>query len=166
MCYLRKSNMVSKQLLHLPEEKNMLNILYFTREQKGFILPFVLFILTLIMLIVISGIQIYKNNIQLTHQHVEQLKIETLFQSAYTLFQQELLEGEVILPEFSNRNELKTYPFPDGEVIVIAYLVEEETNFNQGHDPPLHHLTFRVITDEYTYSFLNIPVPEAEDNYQ
>lgn len=141
----------------------MLNILYFTREQKGFILPFVLFTVAIIMLLTTSGIHIYQNNIRLTHQHIQQLKIETIFQSGLALFKQDLQEND-IPPSKSPRDKLtKLYSLPDGEVEFQYRMAEEEELANT--DKPAYFLDGEITIAELSYSvyhYVSLPHPDDE----
>jgi len=46
-------------------------------SQSGFFLPYVLFITAIVLFIVTANVNIYRQDVLLTHQHINQLKIET-----------------------------------------------------------------------------------------
>src|SRR5690625_1915397 len=97
--------------------------LFFTSEEKGFFLPFVLFIASLIFIIFTGGANIYNQDIRLTHHYTEQIKIETLIQMARTAIKREIADLEW---DFLNIVE---YNFPDGHV-TISYISQSETHYS------------------------------------
>ncbi|WP_375050429.1 hypothetical protein [Virgibacillus sp. JSM 102003] len=95
--------------------------LLFTGSSKGFILPYVLFIIAISLIIITASINMYQNEIQITHNQINQLKIETLLQMARTSFKEEVLLG----------NDLDNpihYQFPYGDVDV-EYIVYNEKEY-------------------------------------
>lgn len=102
--------------------------LYFMTKEKGFILPYTLFITTIILLLLTASINIYSREVQMTHQAVEQLKLETLFQMGRTKFKNEL-------STLNSHNDTIVYTFPDGTV-EIEYIVGEDD----------HNLHFTIYT--------------------
>jgi len=124
----------------------MKNTLFFTREQKGFILPFVLFAVVIIMLVITSSIHIYQNNIRLTNHHIQQLKIESLFQSSLSLFKQHLENGDIPPIQSPYKELTKLYTLPDGNVNIIYQMAK-------GTDRPAYHLKCRIVIDGLSYSF-------------
>ncbi|RDW19194.1 hypothetical protein CWR48_09090 [Oceanobacillus arenosus] len=87
----------------------MIKELSFTNNENGFILPYVLFITSLVFIIVTTNIMMYGNDLQLTENQIEQVKIETLFQMQREKFKQEMKEHGLPKP-------VTTYLFPDGTV--------------------------------------------------
>lgn len=145
----------------------MLKILPVTHNEKGFILPLVLFITAIVMVIVLSGIQIYKNNIQLTHHHIQQLKIETLLQSALTRFKQELKNGDITLPGSSDELLSTSYTFPDGQVEIHRRMVdkekEETENTGPQTDKDLYRLRCVITMEDLSYSFIHFVAHSEKD---
>lgn len=96
----------------------MRKLLHITKQEEAFFLPIVLMISILVLSGIMTSIIIYKNELQITEQLVNQIEAETLLQMA--------------LEEFSNdeknRNEKMgqiIYNFPNGDAIVDYELVEE-----------------------------------------
>lgn len=137
----------------------MLNILCPIHKQEGFILPFVLFAVIIIMLAVTGGIHIYQNNIRLTDQHIQQLKIESSFQSGISLFKKDLIEGDILPPRTSDESTTK-YKVPDGDVTIIYRLAKEEEITEM--DEPVYHLRCRITVEDASYSFIHY-VPDSFD---
>ncbi|QGS68865.1 hypothetical protein CV093_11790 [Oceanobacillus sp. 143] len=52
-------------------------------------MPYVLFIIAIVYIIVTTNIAMYRNDLQLTENQIEQVKIETLFQMQREQFKQE-----------------------------------------------------------------------------
>jgi hypothetical protein len=84
--------------------------LHSIHSEKGFILPSVLFLTTLVLLYFSSGLMTYKHDAQLTSNLLEQIKSQTLFQMAYMQYKKEYLSQNII--------EEVEYSFPDGDVEV------------------------------------------------
>lgn len=82
---------------------------HFLRNQSGFFLPYVLGITVVIMFVVVTQVNLYQQDVKVTHQHIEQLKIETLVQMGYQKFQ----EDHSVVD--SNQFEVD-YAFPYGTV--------------------------------------------------
>lgn len=145
----------------------MLKILPVTHNEKGFILPLVLFITAIVMVIVLSGIQIYKNNIQLTHHHIQQLKIETLLQSALTRFKQELKNGNITLPGSSDELLSTSYTFPDGQVEIHRRMVDKEKEETEDTGPQtdkdLYRLRCVITMEDLSYSFIHFVAHSEKD---
>lgn len=93
-----------------------------TKEQ-GFILPYTLFITTIILLLLTASINIYSREIQMTHHALEQLKLETLFQMGRTKFKNEF-------PFPAPVNDTTVYDFPDGRVQIEYIPTEDEHNLH------------------------------------
>lgn len=141
----------------------MLKTLLVPREQKGFILPFVLFTAAIVMVTVISGIHIYKNNIQLTHHHIQQIKIETLFQSGLAHFKQDMENGDITLSKSSDDTLTTTYTLPDGDVEIYNRLVEDEETEDTDTHKNLYRLRCIITTGDLSYTFIHfVTQPEAK----
>lgn len=82
--------------------------LFYTNDENGFVLPYVLFVTTLILILVSANIQHYQRDAEMTKAHIQQLKMETLFQMGREKIKTEI--GSLKLPE------TVTYHFPDGNV--------------------------------------------------
>lgn len=137
----------------------MLKILHFTRNEQGFILPYVLFILVIMMLLVTSSIHIYQNNTRLTQRHIEQLKFETLFQMGQVRFKKDLQEGNIPESHAHDDKQKKEYTFPDGDV-TITYK-KTDIKESKGMEDPAYHLKFEMTIDQERYSFTHyMSLPE------
>ncbi|SDQ50433.1 hypothetical protein SAMN05216231_1731 [Virgibacillus salinus] len=114
--------------------------LSFTGNSRGFILPYVLFIIAIALIIITASINMYQNEIQITNNQIDQLKIETLIQMARTTFKEELLLGKEM-----NSNPVY-YQFPYGYVQVDYIELDEKE----------YHLFFNITTDsEATFTITN-----------
>ncbi|HLR75272.1 MAG TPA: competence type IV pilus minor pilin ComGG [Virgibacillus sp.] len=102
-------------------------------NNSGFILPYVLFIITIILIVLSASIHIYKQEINMTHHHIEQLKIETLIQMSIMAFKDDYLNDSL-------DSGSVTYNFPYGTVHT-DYSVETTSTI-------LMQLTIR--TDEHS----------------
>ncbi|WP_405103985.1 hypothetical protein [Oceanobacillus sp. FSL H7-0719] len=78
-------------------------------KNDGFIMLQVLFTIALLFILVTSSIASYRNEVYITKRQIEQVKIETLFQTAQTKYKQTLSESGPPLSPVS-------YNFPDGTV--------------------------------------------------
>ncbi|MEN1970580.1 hypothetical protein WMZ97_21285 [Lentibacillus sp. N15] len=120
--------------------------LYFTHNQQGFILPYVLFIMTIILLVISAMVSTYQNDIRISQHHQDQLNIETLIQMGREQFKQEIDKHTATTGSVS-------YRFPPGKVN-ITYL---QMGANE------YHLLFQVETEEKNYSnTMLISVDERE----
>lgn len=88
------------------------------KNEKGFVLPYVLFITSLLFIIITTSISIYEQDIKVTHYQVEQIKIETLYQSALAIFKEERELNH--MPYYTTN-----YTFPDGKVTVTYTIIDE-----------------------------------------
>lgn len=92
--------------------------LSFMTNTKGFFLPYVLFVTAFVFIIITANINIYTNDIQITHNHLDQLDIETLVQMGRTKFKEEL-------STIDSEAGTKTYVFPNGNVEITYELFSE-----------------------------------------
>lgn len=92
----------------------MRNKLYYFTNQRGFFLPYVLFIVSLTLLIVSTNIKLYDNEIHMMHHLIEQIKIETLIQMSHMKYKEDVNRNDHI-------PEVTSYSFPSGDV-TISYL--------------------------------------------
>lgn len=78
---------------------------------KGFILPFTLFVISLVLLLLAGSLQSYRMDLEITKSQTDQLKAESLFQMGREKWKAE-------------QNGLPSppspffYAFPDGDVII------------------------------------------------
>lgn len=94
----------------------------FIKSEAGFFLPYTFVIALITMLVVMTGVEIYKNEMMLSNRMIDQLEIETLIQ----LGRDRLLQ-EVPLSHFKE-NKI-TYTFPSG-TSEIEFVKIEEGNIN------------------------------------
>ncbi|WP_096270581.1 hypothetical protein [Paucisalibacillus globulus] len=102
-------------------------------HEKGFILPSVLFLTTIVLLYFSSSLLTYKHDVQLTFNLIEQVKSQTLFQMAYMQYKTDYLSQNII-------EEDVDYSFPTGEVkvkvielgnnIQLEFIIQTNNNFN------------------------------------
>ncbi|WP_339228117.1 hypothetical protein NSQ77_21340 [Oceanobacillus sp. FSL K6-2867] len=79
-------------------------------NEHGIVLPYVIFITTLVFMFIMTAIHSYKQDIALTQRHIQQVKIETLFQMGYETVKAEMTDQQ---PPNS-----VSYHFPDGSVSI------------------------------------------------
>ena len=111
--------------------------LSFITNQHGFFLPYVLFITSLIFILTMSNITIYRNDLQITANQIDQVKIETLFQMGHTKFKEEL-------DKYNKRKDIVNYTFPDGTVDILI----DDIHGNQ------YELYFTIITKEQQSKYI------------
>gem|GEM_PF-1737572 len=125
---------------------NLKNTLSFTTDQQGFVLPYVLFFIALALIIMTANIGLYQNEIRITENQTEQLKIETLLQMARTQFKEDVVDQP-------NSNHALTYAFPYGDVIVEYTQLSEKK----------YHLYFTIRTDTgATHNIMDRITPDYE----
>ncbi|RDW21930.1 hypothetical protein [Oceanobacillus chungangensis] len=113
--------------------------LYFMNNEKGFFLPYVLFITAVAFIIVTTNITMYRNDLQLTENQIEQVKIETLFQMQREQFKQEI-------KKYGIPNTDTIYHFPDG-IVKITII----RSINQTHE-----LNISILTNKnHRYTIIN-----------
>ncbi|MFD1038477.1 competence type IV pilus minor pilin ComGG [Virgibacillus byunsanensis] len=99
----------------------MKKILSFISNQEGFVLPYVLFFAALALFVVIASTDRYSNDVQITHNQIEQIRIETLVQMGRA----KLLDELAHIPQDSPI----TYSFPDG-VVEISIISIKDNQYN------------------------------------
>ncbi|WP_106497152.1 hypothetical protein [Lentibacillus sp. Marseille-P4043] len=114
----------------------MKNKLSFINRQGGFILPYVLFIVAIVLLVLTTKVNMYKNDIHIANNHIEQLEIETLLQMGRAKFVDEFSL------ETAKETGKKTYTFPPG-IVKITY-----TRINEME----YQLLFQISTEGKSYS--------------
>lgn len=116
--------------------------LLFITKDTGFILLHVLFVISLLFILISSGIASYRNEIYITNRQIEQIKIETLFQMAQEKYKRELRNTDEVIDSVS-------YEFPEGEVDISVLSIEDtylklsfviKFHGNRDNFIPLNHL--------------------------
>lgn len=100
-----------------------------TNKQSGFVLPIVLFAAVIIMTAISTQIYIYKHDLQITANYLEQVTAETLFQMS-------LSQAKKDLPSIDHFPAHLSYQFQDGHVIV--HIPKKDSQ----------QVTFHIHTDE------------------
>lgn len=88
------------------------------KSEKGFFLPYVLFITSLVLIIVTASAHAYHREIQITHHQIEHIRLETLLQMGLASFKEEHIPND--LSHFT-----VDYLFPDGEVTITYLLIDD-----------------------------------------
>ncbi|HLQ98453.1 MAG TPA: hypothetical protein VK135_07160, partial [Candidatus Dormibacteraeota bacterium] len=84
-------------------------------DESGFFLPYVLFIVALVFIIITANIRTYQHEIEITYHHIERVKAETIIQMGLAKFKERELPTELETLHID-------YLFPDGEVTLIYSL--------------------------------------------
>ena len=92
---------------------------YFINKEDGFFLPFVMFIISIIFIVITANIATYRNDIHITDNYLEQLKIETLFQMGHGALKEDLENSDKIIDK-------KSYSFPEGNVEISLISSSDE----------------------------------------
>lgn len=116
--------------------------LLFMNNESGFLLPYVLFISIIIFVVIASTIQMYQNEIWLTYQNIDQLKVETLFQMGYEKFIDENTHKDL------DEKKIVQYTFPDGDVSIEFTKKDEDEG----------QLLFQIATHNNSYVSLTKPL--------
>lgn len=111
---------------------------FITRNQRGFILPYTLFVIAIVLLLLTIQIRTYQNDIRISHNHQEQLKIETLIQMGREQFKQDIVSKE-------KTTGAVTYKFPPGKVI-IKYTQIDSAEYKLEWDVYSSDKTYRKQT--------------------
>src|SRR5699024_6088274 len=91
-------------------------------NNKGFILPSLLLIIFVTFISITTSAIIFTNELVMTQNNIDQLKIETLIQMTYTQFNEEF-------PPFEQEQEEVHYLFPYGDV-KITYTILNDSQVN------------------------------------
>jgi len=118
--------------------------LSFMNNEAGFYLPYVMFIITIVIILITANIQSYKSDIYITDRQVEHIIIESLFQLG-----RERVKSELNAPDLP---EKVYYFFHDGTVEIT---ITPQENF--------YELFFSIDTNNHTnYSFRNLMLKAEE----
>lgn len=120
--------------------------LSFISKENGFFLPYVLFITSLIFILTTSNIAIYQNDLQITKNQIEQIRIETLFQMARSTF-------KANISDYDEQNNIANYSFPDGKVEILIDSIEGEQ----------YHLQFTMLTKEQGANYVITNILQTGD---
>ncbi|MBP2078200.1 hypothetical protein [Oceanobacillus polygoni] len=114
------------------------------RNEHGVILPYVLFITALICMIMMTTVYSYRHDIELTDRHIQQIKIETLFQMGYEKVKSEIID--------KYHPPTVSYQFPNGHVSITIISIENT----------MYELTFNITTNDYDtiYTFTKTLIKE------
>src|SRR5690625_4438761 len=96
--------------------------LYYFTNQRGFFLPYVLFIVSLTFLIVTTTIKLYDNEIYMMLHLIEQITIETLIQMRHMKYREDVNQSDH-LPE------VIASTFPSGNVTISIRNHKEKRAF-------------------------------------
>lgn len=110
---------------------------FIKNKERGFVLPYTLFLAVIVFILITSSVSIYLNELHVSYQLLEQLEIQTLFQMSHTRIREEL-------PSVQEQSGWMDYSFPNGEVIV-AFTVHEDSYV---------HLIFHLKTNKQTSSII------------
>ena len=126
----------------------MKNSWSFTRNQNGFAFPLVLLASAAILLFVSNGIQMYQAESKITDDLLEQLKVETIFQTSNWELRQ-------IISEANGRELPSRYKFEHPHGSASVHL----NSSNEG----IYQAIFNIETDTGTYHIMlkNFPMLEA-----
>lgn len=108
----------------------MKGLLLHLRHERGFFLPFILFVSLVLFSTVLTTIILYNNETKISYQLWEQMKAETIVQMAERKF-------KLTIPELEEKKGELMYTFPLGEA-TVTYEQKSEHNY---------HLTLEIITD-------------------
>ncbi|WP_067730406.1 hypothetical protein [Oceanobacillus damuensis] len=109
--------------------------LYFTTNQNGFFLPYAIMITAIVLLLITTSTQHYQRDIEITERHIQQLTMETLFQSG-----REKVKAEIPRLELP---AMLQYDFPDGQVRVEVTKLEKD----------IYELIFTITVNGYDEIF-------------
>lgn len=109
-------------------------------NEHAFFLPYISVLCTIVYILLLSMIYTYHNDLFITQKHIEQIKIETLFQRS----------REEVKEAFINNNLVTEgqlhYTYPDGSVVITYVQIE----------PNHYQLHYAIQTENKTdYTFTN-----------
>lgn len=110
-------------------------LFHYTNKEGGFFFPYVIFITGVVLLIISSSIYIYRQEIAITEKHLDQYKIETLYQMGVVQIKEQW-KDEVQL------GMKEKYVYPDGDIELKVLELTDEGYIVNG----------TVSTDESTYN--------------
>lgn len=112
---------------------------FIIHNQQGFILPYTLFVIAIMLFILTIQVTTYQNDIRISHNHQEQFKIKTLIQMGQEQFKQDIVSKQKTTGSVA-------YQFPPGKVSI---------NYKQL-DPSTYKLDWVVSPPDKTYRQQNI----------
>ncbi|WP_100010671.1 hypothetical protein [Lentibacillus sediminis] len=92
----------------------------FMNKGNGFILPYVLFIIALVLILIMGNITQYRSEFTSTALQIENVRVETLFQMGREKWKQEIAPHGAVL------DQVTTYDFPVGTVEINLVAENEE----------------------------------------
>jgi hypothetical protein len=104
-------------------------------------LPYVLFVVSIVFILVTSSILLYRNDLYLTEHYLEHIRIETLFQRSQMKFNREILSNNSAIPS------IVQYDFYDGKAII--HISEESDNLYNF----VYIITTKELNFKYTFSY-------------
>lgn len=111
-------------------------------NERGYILPSIILMIFIALIGLTATISIYHEEMEMTKSHIEQLKIDTLIQMAYTKFKENY-------PFIEQYHEEVHYSFKDGDVS-LTYTVLDDLRVNVyvyvETDNNAYHSTRKMIT--------------------
>lgn len=87
-------------------------------NEKGFVFPFVLFIITIILITTTFNVSLYRHEIEIARNIIEQEEFESLFQMARA----SLLKEDI---HALSLNSEKEYIFPNGKVAITISKIDD-----------------------------------------
>lgn len=106
----------------------------FIINEKGFVFPFVLFVLSFIFMLLFFNLAQYESEITYAKEHIDEINMETLIQMTVFNLKRELKDNLEIT------NFKKSYRFPNGEV-------EATVSRESSHQ---YHYSLTIFTDNRT----------------
>ncbi|GAA0443378.1 hypothetical protein GCM10008983_20740 [Lentibacillus halophilus] len=97
----------------------MKKISLYIDNQKGFILPFVLFFIAIALISITASTQLYHDELSIAEDHDEQVKLETLLQMSRVQLKNDITYDKDI------PNPVR-YPFPYGHAVVHYAKLQNE----------------------------------------
>lgn len=88
------------------------------KDESGFFLPFVIYVVIIIFSVITTTLTIYNNDLNISNQSWEQMKAETIVQMSVKQF-------KLDKPYVTNSTGTTIYEFPTGNVIVNYKMLEE-----------------------------------------
>ncbi|MBY7143379.1 hypothetical protein KFZ56_10020 [Virgibacillus sp. NKC19-3] len=122
-------------------------LFFMNNHAAGFFFPYVLFVTAIVFIFITATITMYANDGKITEKHMEQIKIETLFQMAHAKFKEENETKEMGSGE-------TYYTFPDGDVKITHTLSDEDR----------YEMYFKITTDQNAVYSITHTWQQDQDN--